>query len=161
MSYVDNKDNLSAKRNFYLMLSPADGQDIAVNAGLVAADVDVMHREEIDTLRRWTDINNSGVLDSLYLAASWMSDIMVCDSYLPEEDFDDDVLGDYTVIEGHNFDGSPRFKPADREDIEALQDSIADIKESAFNTVLGCVVSSLSKLIDEGLVTLNTVGASQ
>ena len=46
--------SLTSKRNFYLMLSPPDGQDIAVNLGYSPSSDDVYEEEQKDVLRSWS-----------------------------------------------------------------------------------------------------------
>jgi hypothetical protein len=145
--------DLTAKRNFYLMLSPTDGQDIAVGAGLVPSTDEVYDEEQKDVLRSWGILTSSGVVESLSVAADWMADIMVNDNMIPDED---DMEDDDMVQLGFDIDPSSEedFLNVHAMSFEDLKKMHQQIKDSTYNTVLGCMVSSISKLLDEDLVVL-------
>ncbi len=73
-----------SKRNFYNMLSPPDGQEIAANAGITPSSDEVYEEEQRDILRSWSYLTTAGIVESLSDAADWMSDIMVADDMLPK-----------------------------------------------------------------------------
>ena len=83
----------TAKRNFYNMLSPPDGQSIASNAGITPSSDEVYEEEQRDILRSWSYLTTAGIVESLSDAADWMSDIMVADDMLPEGVDDDEMIG--------------------------------------------------------------------
>jgi len=146
-------ENLSAKRNFYLMLSPPDGQDIATEAGLTPATDEVREYEEKDVLRRWSLLTSMGVIESIEESSEWMSEIMVREEMLPdEEDLSD---GSDFLIRINNDDPDSddyaTFEPVEHEEIIKM---FKDIKESAYGTFMGCIVSAVSKLIDEDLLQI-------
>ena len=90
---MDSTMTTTSKRNFYLMLSPPDGQEIAMSSGFYPSSEDVYEEEQKDILRSWSILTATGVVESLSDAADWMADIMVNDNMLPtEEDIEDDPM---------------------------------------------------------------------
>jgi hypothetical protein len=63
-----------SKRNFYNMLSPPDGQEIAANAGITPSSDEVYEEEQRDILRSWSYLTTAGIVESLSDAADWMSE---------------------------------------------------------------------------------------
>ena len=144
----------TAKRNFYNMLSPPDGQDIAFNAGITPSAADVYAEEQRDILRSWSYLTTAGIVESLSDAADWMSDIMVDDNMLPEGVDDDEMIG-----VGFDMDHpeSDDFMTLNSIPLGELRKMHRHIKDSTYNTVLGCLVASISKLLDEDLITLSNL----
>ena len=143
------------KRNFYLMLSPPDGQDIAIGAGFSPSSEEVYDEEQKDVLRSWSILTESGIVESLSEAADWMSDIMVSDTMLPDEgDMEDDEI----VGVGFDMDNpdSDDFMSVSQIPYGELRKMHRQIKDSTYNTVLGCLVSAVSKLLDEDMIGLTT-----
>jgi len=143
-----------AKRNFYNMLSPPDGQSIASNAGILPSSDDVFQEEERDILRSWSYLTTAGIVESLSDAADWMSDIMVDDDMLPEGVDDDEMIG-----VGFDMDhpDSDDFMSLNSIPLGELRKLHRHIKDSTYNTVLGCLVASVSKLLDEDLIVLSNL----
>ena len=143
-----------SKRNFYNMLSPPDGQSIAFNAGITPSSDEVYEEEQRDILRSWAYLTTSGIVESLSDAADWMSDIMVDDNMLPEGVDDDEMIG-----VGFDLDhpDSDDFMSLNSIPLGELRKMHRHIKDSTYNTVLGCLVASISKLLDEDLITLSNL----
>ena len=143
-----------SKRNFYNMLSPPDGQEIAANAGITPSSDEVYEEEQRDILRSWSYLTTAGIVESLSDAADWMSDIMVADDMLPEGVDDDEMVG-----VGFDMDhpDSDDFMSINSIPLGELRKMHRHIKDSTYNTVLGCLVASISKLLDEDLITLSTL----
>ncbi len=143
-----------SKRNFYNMLSPPDGQSIASNAGITPSSEDVYEEEQRDILRSWAYLTTSGIVESLSDAADWMSEIMVADDMLPEGMDDDEMVG-----VGFDMDhpDSDDFMQVNSIPLGELRKMHRHIKDSTYNTVLGCLVASISKLLDEDLITLSNL----
>ena len=144
----------TAKRNFYNMLSPPDGQSIAYNAGITPSSDEVYEEEQRDILRSWSYLTTAGIVESLSDAADWMSDIMVADDMLPEGVDDDEMIG-----VGFDMDHpeSDDFMQVHSIPLGELRKMHRHIKDSTYNTVLGCLVASISKLLDEDLITLSNL----
>ena len=143
-----------SKRNFYNMLSPPDGQEIAANAGITPSSDEVYEEEQRDILRSWSYLTTAGIVESLSDAADWMSDIMVADDMLPEGVDDDEMIG-----VGFDMDhpDSDDFMSINSIPLGELSKMHRHIKDSTYNTVLGCLVASISKLLDEDLITLSNL----
>ncbi len=143
-----------SKRNFYNMLSPPDGQEIAANAGITPSSDEVYEEEQRDILRSWSYLTTAGIVESLSDAADWMSDIMVADDMLPEGVDDDEMVG-----VGFDMDhpDSDDFMQMNSISLGELRKMHRHIKDSTYNTVLGCLVASISKLLDEDLITLSNL----
>jgi hypothetical protein len=139
----------TSMRNFYLMLSPPDGQTVAVNAGLVPSSEEVYEEEQRDVLRSWALLTESGVVDSMSDAADWMSDIMVSGEFDPDEMEDDDIVTVGFDLDHPESDEFMRAIPYGE-----LRKMHQQVKDSAYNTILGCLVASISKLLDEELITV-------
>ena len=154
MGDVHSQVTASAKRNFYNMLSPPDGQTIASNAGILPSSEDVFEEEERDILRSWSYLTSAGIVESLSDAADWMSDIMVADDMLPDGVDDDEMIG-----VGFDMDNpdSDDFMALNHIPLGELREMHRHIKDSTYNTVLGCLVASVSKLLDEDLITLENL----
>ncbi|MBF83399.1 MAG: hypothetical protein CL489_02875 [Acidobacteria bacterium] len=152
---VTESESTTAKRNFYLMLSPPDGQDVAANNGFYPSSEDVYEEEQKDILRSWAILTQAGIVDSMSDAADWMADVMVNDNMLPPEDMDDADI----VTVGFDMDhpGSDDFATFQTIPFGELRKMHQQIKESTYNTVLGCLISGVSKLLDEELIELTTV----
>ena len=144
----------TAKRNFYNMLSPPDGQDIAFNAGITPSSAEVYAEEQRDILRSWSYLTTAGIVESLSDAADWMSDIMVDDNMLPEGVDDDEMIG---VGFDREHPESDDFMTLNSIPLGELRKMHRHIKDSTYNTVLGCLVASISKLLDEDLITLSNL----
>ncbi len=156
-------DNVLAtsKRNFYLMLSPPDGQNIATHRGFYPSSADVYEEEERDVLRSWAILTDYGIVDSLSEAADWMADVMVADEMLPSEAEDTDIVtigidmdpseseDDFYSEEDGPTEFTMDFNHLTYAELKRIHQQI---KESTYNTLLGCMVSSVSKLLDEDLI---------
>jgi hypothetical protein len=95
----------------------------------------------------------TGVVESLSDAADWMADIMVNDNMLPtEEDIEDDPMVQLSF--DFSDEDSDEFMQVQNVPYSELLKMHHQIKESTYNTVLGCLVSSVSKLLDEELISL-------
>ena len=156
-------DNVLAtsKRNFYLMLSPPDGQNIATCRGFYPSSADVYEEEERDVLRSWAILTDCGIVESLSDAADWMADVMVADEMLPPEAEDTDIVTIGIDMDPHDpeddfysEDGPMDFTPDHFNHLTYadLKRIHQQIKESTYNTLLGCMVASVSKLLDEDLI---------
>tara|TARA_Y100000310_G_scaffold196915_1_gene197013 strand:- start:1772 stop:2227 length:456 start_codon:yes stop_codon:yes gene_type:complete len=143
-----------SKRNFYNMLSPPDGQEIAANAGITPSSDEVYEEEQRDILRSWSYLTTAGIVESLSDAADWMSDIMVADDMLPEGVDDDEMIGVGFDMDHPDSDG---FMAINSIPLGELRKMHRHIKDSTYNTVLGCLVASISKLLDEDLITLSNL----
>jgi hypothetical protein len=149
----------TSKRNFYLMLSPPDGQDIATCRGFFPSSEEVYEEEEKDVLRSWAILTEYGIVDSLSDAADWMADVMVADEMLPPEaeDTDSVTIGvdlDLPEEDFYSEDGPMDFNNLTYADLKRIHQQI---KESTYNTLLGCMVSSVSKLLDEDLIEVRNL----
>lgn len=151
--------SLTSKRNFYLMLSPPDGQDIAVNLGYSPSSDDVYEEEQKDVLRSWSVLTEAGIVESMSDAADWMADVMVNDNMLPPGDGGEDMDDMEIVNVGFDMDNpeSENFMSFHSIPYGELRKMHQQIKDSTYNTVLGCLVSAVSKLLDEELIELTTV----
>lgn len=152
---TERTESTTSRRNFYLMLSPPDGQSIAINTGFSPSSDDVYEEEQKDVLRSWAILTEAGVVESMSDAADWMADVMVNDNMLPP-----DVLDDEEVVNvGFDMDHpeSDDFVNFHQIPFGELRKMHQQIKDSTYNTVLGCLVSAVSKLLDEDLIELTTV----
>jgi len=153
---VTEQDTTVSQRNFYLMLSPPDGQNIANNLGFSPSSEDVYEEEQKDVLRSWAILTQAGIVDSMSDAADWMADVMVNDNMLPP----DDVMDDTEIVNvGFDLDNldSDDFLSFHSIPYGELRKMHQQIKDSTYNTVLGCLVGAVSKLLDEELIELTTV----
>ncbi len=67
------------KRMYYLMLSPADGQTFAYDAGFSSPSEDVQEAETYDVISRWALLTSSGVLEDVIETADWLLDLEAFD----------------------------------------------------------------------------------
>jgi hypothetical protein len=99
-------------------------------------------------------LTTAGIVESLSDAADWMSDIMVADDMLHEGVDDDEMIG-----VGFDMDhpDSDDFMSINSIPLGELRKMHRHIKDSTYNPVLGCLVASISKLLDEDLITLSNL----
>jgi hypothetical protein len=156
---VTEQDTTVSQRNFYLMLSPPDGQNIANNLGFSPSSEDVYEEEQKDVLRSWAILTQAGIVDSMSDAADWMADVMVNDNMLPPGDEGEDMDDMEMINVGFDMDNpeSENFMSFHSIPYGELRKMHQQIKDSTYNTVLGCMVSAVSKLLDEELIELTTV----
>jgi hypothetical protein len=64
---------------YYLMLSPADGQTFAYDAGFSSPSEDVQEAETYDVISRWALLTSSGVLEDVIETADWLLDLEAFD----------------------------------------------------------------------------------
>lgn len=149
----------TSKRNFYLMLSPPDAQSIAVNMGYSPSSDDVYEEEQKDVLRSWSILTEAGIVESMSDAADWMTDVMVNDNMLPPGEDGEDMDDTEIVNVGFDMDhpGSDNFMSFHSIPYGELRKMHQQIKDSTYNTVLGCLIGAVSKLLDEDLIELTTV----
>ena len=109
--------------------------------------------EQKDVLRSWAILTEAGVVESMSDAADWMADVMVNDNMLPD---DEDMEDTDQVTVGFDLDNpdSDNFLSFHSIDFGELRKMHQQIKDSTYNTVLGCLVSAVSKLLDEELIEL-------
>lgn len=72
------------KRMYYLMLSPADGQAFAHDAGFSSPSEDVQEAETYDVISRWALLTTAGVLEDAIETADWLLDLEAF-TEVPEE----------------------------------------------------------------------------
>ena len=115
---------------------------------------EVYEEEQRDILRSWSYLTTAGIVESLSDAADWMSDIMVADDMLPEGVDDDEMIG-----VGFDMDHpeSDDFMQVNSIPLGELRKMHRHIKDSTYNTVLGGLVASISKLLEEDLITLSNL----
>jgi len=82
------------KRNFLLMIAPADGQKLSELAGFSAASEEVAEAELLDVVTNWIALAASGNLKYVQNAASWISDFVI-DIYDFPEEHKSQLLGAY------------------------------------------------------------------
>ena len=63
------------QRMFYLMLSPAQGQEFASELGFPTASEDVEEAETMDVIARWALITVSGLLEEIIQSADWLCEL--------------------------------------------------------------------------------------
>lgn len=63
------------QRLFYLMLSPAQGQEFADELGFPHPSEDVEEAETMDVIARWALITVSGLLEEIIESADWLCDL--------------------------------------------------------------------------------------
>lgn len=63
------------KRLFYLMLSPAQGQEFASDIGFSSPSDEVQEAETMDVISRWALITATGLLEEILEAADWISEL--------------------------------------------------------------------------------------
>ena len=92
-------------------------------------------------------------------AADWMADVMVNDNMLPPGDEGEDMDDMEIINVGFDMDNpeSDNFMSLHSIPYGELRKMHQQIKDSTYNTVLGCLVSAVSKLLDEELIELTTV----
>lgn len=67
------------RRLYYLMLSPADGQSFAFDAGFSMPSEDVQEAETYDVISRWAILTSAGVLEDAIETADWLLDLEAFD----------------------------------------------------------------------------------
>lgn len=68
--------NNTDRRNFYLMLSPQEGQDYAKTMDFPPPSDDVRDIEEADIMSRWAVFVMSGVYNEVVEGAEWFADFL-------------------------------------------------------------------------------------
>lgn len=63
------------KRMFYLMLSPAQGQEFASDIGFSTPSEDVQEAETLDVVSRWALITATGLLEEILISADWVNEL--------------------------------------------------------------------------------------
>lgn len=84
------------KRNFLLMLSPAEGQKISEQAGFAPPSEDVQEAETFDVVSNWITLAAAGAMVEIGNTADWITDYIAQKYELPEEDLDDIRTAYYT-----------------------------------------------------------------
>lgn len=72
------------KRMYYLMLSPADGQSFAYDAGFSSPSEDVQEAETYDVIARWALLTTAGVLEDAIETSDWLMELEAFDG-VPQE----------------------------------------------------------------------------
>jgi hypothetical protein len=72
---------------YYLMLSPADGQSFAFDAGFSMPSEEVQEAETYDVISRWALLTSAGVLEDAIETADWLLDLEAFDE-VPTEMLD-------------------------------------------------------------------------
>lgn len=80
--------NNTEKRNFYLMLSPQEGQDYAKTMNFPPPSPDVRDIEDADIMSRWGVFVLTGVYNEIVEGADWFADFLEKSDKLvsPKED---------------------------------------------------------------------------
>lgn len=73
------------KRNFLLMISPAEGQKMSEMVGFSSPSSDVAEAETFDVLANWIVLASSGVMKNINNASSWLTEVMEANFSLPED----------------------------------------------------------------------------
>jgi hypothetical protein len=73
------------KRMFYLMLSPAQGQEFASEIGFSTPSEDVQEAETLDVISRWALITATGLLEEILISADWVSELQEEDDNIRED----------------------------------------------------------------------------
>lgn len=73
------------KRMFYLMLSPAQGQEFASEIGFSTPSEDVQEAETLDVISRWALITATGLLEEILISADWVSELQDEDENISDE----------------------------------------------------------------------------
>lgn len=63
------------RRLFYLMLSPAQGQEFASELGFSTPSEDVQEAETYDVISRWALITATGLLEEIIESSDWLCDL--------------------------------------------------------------------------------------
>jgi len=69
---------------YYLMLSPADGQTFAYDAGFSSPSEEVQEAETYDIISRWAILTTAGVLEDVIETSDWLLELEAFDS-VPNE----------------------------------------------------------------------------
>lgn len=77
------------KRMYYLMLSPANGQEFAENAGFSTPSEEVQEAETYEVISRWTLLTTSGLLEDAIETAEWLVELS------PIADVPDDIKEEF------------------------------------------------------------------
>jgi hypothetical protein len=67
----------TSRRNFYLMLSVPQGQELANAAGFTPASDEVALKETEEITKKWVLLSQHGVLDSSIEGAEWFYDVLI------------------------------------------------------------------------------------
>lgn len=73
------------KRMFYLMLSPAQGQDFANEVGFSSPSDEVQEAETMDVVSRWALITATGLLEEILTCADWVGELQAEDENISTE----------------------------------------------------------------------------
>ena len=73
------------KRMFYLMLSPAQGQEFASEIGFSTPSQDVQEAETLEVISRWALITATGLLEEILISADWVSELQEEDDNIRED----------------------------------------------------------------------------
>lgn len=92
---IDPNDPIH-KRNFLLMLSPSEGQKISEDAGFSRPSEDVQEAETFDVVANWITLAAAGAMKYIGNASDWISEYVVGQAELLEEDKDDIKAAYYT-----------------------------------------------------------------
>lgn len=63
------------KRLYYLMLSPASGQNFAEQAGFSPPSEEVQEAETYDVISRWAIMTTAGIMEDIIETAEWFLDL--------------------------------------------------------------------------------------
>lgn len=63
------------KRLFYLMLSPAEGQDFANEIGFSSPSEEVQEAETLEVISRWALITATGLLEDIIETSDWLCEL--------------------------------------------------------------------------------------
>lgn len=80
------------KRRYYLMLSPAQGQEFASDAGFSMPSEEVQEAEMYDVISRWAVITSTGLLEEVLSTADWFMDLALLN------DMTEDIQEDFHKI---------------------------------------------------------------
>jgi len=92
---IDPSDPIH-KRNFLLMLSPADGQSISEQAGFSRPSEGVQEAETFDVVSNWITLAAAGAMKDIANASEWISEYLASKHELEAEDKDDIQSAYYT-----------------------------------------------------------------
>lgn len=92
---IDPSDPIH-KRNFLLMLSPADGQSISEQAGFSRPSSEVQEAETFDVVTNWITLAASGAMVEIGNTADWITEYVSTKYELKGEELSDIRTAYYT-----------------------------------------------------------------
>lgn len=83
---IEDDNDVLHKRNFLLMVSPAEGQKLSSMAGFSPASEEVREAELVDIVTRWISLAATGSLRYVQDASEWLAEFITANYGLEEDE---------------------------------------------------------------------------